>query len=89
MTAVLDKLRAIIDQVCPTYGAERIGLDTRIVADLGIDSLGIAELSLLIEDALNVTVFVPDLFASVDDPYKLTIGTLAAYVEQQRGAGGV
>jgi acyl carrier protein len=46
-----------------------------------VDSLKVAELSLLLEEAFDVGVFLPHLIASVRDPHELTVGALANFVQ--------
>jgi acyl carrier protein len=79
---ILTKVLQILDEVCP----ERNPSATRsahasLIDDYYIDSLKIAELSLLLEEAFDVSVFLPHLIASVRDPHALTVGALADFVQ--------
>jgi acyl carrier protein len=50
----------------------------RLLDDLGIDSLKVAELSLALEEAFDRPVFLGEILAGVEDPTAFTLGELAA-----------
>jgi acyl carrier protein len=78
---VLTKVLQILDEVCPERNVEaaRSG-QASLIDDYYIDSLKVAELSLLLEEAFDVSVFLPHLIASVRDPHDLTVSALADFV---------
>jgi acyl carrier protein len=77
LTAVLQ----ILDEVCPERSANATrSAQASLIDDYYIDSLKIAELSLLLEETFDVGVFIPHLIASVSDPHDLTVGALAEFV---------
>jgi acyl carrier protein len=77
LTAVLQ----ILDEVCPERSASAIrSAQASLIDDYYVDSLKVAELSLLLEETFDVSVFIPHLIASVRDPHDLTVGALAEFV---------
>jgi acyl carrier protein len=78
---VVTKVLQILDEVCPERNlkATRSG-QASLIDDYYIDSLKVAELSLLLEEAFDVSVFLPHLIASVRDPHDLTVSALADFV---------
>jgi acyl carrier protein len=72
----------ILDEVCPERNvtAPR-SAQASLIDDYYVDSLKIAELSLLLEEAFDVSVFLPQLIAAVRDPRELTVGALAEFVQ--------
>ena len=77
------KVVTILCSVSPTLPPEQINKDTLLIADLNIDSLKVAELSVMLEEAFNVPVFVPELLTRVDDPYHLNVASLVELVQQK------
>lgn len=65
--------------ICSTLGlaADRVGDDTDLVDDLGVDSLDVAELLMSLEEKYGVAV--PD----EDAPGLRTAREIAVYVEQK------
>jgi len=55
-------------------------LRRRILADLGLDSLKVVELTMLLEKQLGRPVFLPEWIASVEDPADLTVESLARFL---------
>jgi acyl carrier protein len=80
--AILTAVLRILDEVCPERNAraER-SAQASLIDDYYIDSLKVAELSLLLEEAFDVSVFLPHLLASVRDPHELTVGALVEFVQ--------
>ena len=78
---ILAKVLQILDEVCPERGAAATrSAQASLIDDYHVDSLKVAELSLLLEEAFDVSVFLPELIASVRDPHELTVGALADFV---------
>lgn len=72
---MFEKIR---DMICKQLNKspDKITKDTKIVQDLGADSLDIVEMLMALEDEFNITV--PDEVAA----NLVTIGDIAKYVEQ-------
>ena len=62
----------------------RIRPSASILADLGLDSLKVVELTVLLEKQLGRPVFLPEWIASVDDPADLTVDSLARFLAGSR-----
>ena len=64
---MLEKLKEILGKVLPDQDMSRVTEDTRLVEDLGFDSLAMMMMSMEIEDATGYkfTEFVP--FATVGE----------------------
>jgi acyl carrier protein len=77
---VRDALVALV----PRKMRGRITPDASILADLGLDSLKVVELTMLLEKQLGRPVFLPEWIASVDDPADLTVGSLARFLADRR-----
>jgi len=81
-TEILAKILQILDEVCPERNARATrSAQASLIDDYYIDSLKVAELSLLLEETFDVSVFLPHLIASVRDPHELTVGALAEFVQ--------
>ena len=80
---VVTKVLHFLDEVCPERNVEatRSG-QASLIDDYYIDSLKVAELSLLLEEAFDVSVFLPHLIGSVRDPHDLTVDALADFVRR-------
>jgi acyl carrier protein len=81
---ILTKILQILDEVCPERNstATRSG-QASLIDDYYIDSLKVAELSLLLEETFDVSVFLPHLIASVRDPHELTVSALVDFVRSR------
>src|SRR5581483_9197963 len=77
---VRDALVALVPRKMRT----RITPDASILADLGLDSLKVVELTMLLEKQLGRPVFLPEWIASVDDPADLTVGSLARFLADRK-----
>jgi hypothetical protein len=75
--AALAKVRAALRSVLPQLPEGALAPSARLMEDLGVDSLKVAELSVALEEAFLRPVFLGDVFARVDDPSQLTVGQLA------------
>jgi acyl carrier protein len=80
----LARVRTALLRVLPKVPASKMTARAKLVSDLGVDSLKVAELSLALEDAFDRPVFLGDLFAQVEDPTRLTVGELAKWLEKNR-----
>ena len=69
---------------CRGRCAPAITPDASILADLGLDSLKVVELTMLLEKQLGRPVFLPEWIASVDDPADLTVGSLARFLADRK-----
>lgn len=76
---VIEAIRKII---APEV-SQNVSSDSKLIGDLGIDSLKIAELSLLLEETFKITLFIPAILSSVPDPYLLTVESVADFVENK------
>lgn len=63
---------------------KRITPSASILADLGLDSLKVVELTVLLEKQLGRPVFLPEWIASVEDPADLTVDSLARFLAGPR-----
>jgi acyl carrier protein len=78
---ILTTVLQILDEVCPERKANATrSAQASLIDDYYIDSLKVAELSLLLEEAFDVSVFLPHLIATVPDPHALTVGVLVDFV---------
>jgi acyl carrier protein len=78
---ILTTVLRILDEVCPERNANATrSAQASLIDDYYIDSLKVAELSLLLEESFDVSVFLPHLIASVRDPHELTVGALTEFV---------
>jgi acyl carrier protein len=79
---ILTTVLRVLDEVCPERSANATrSAQASLIDDYYIDSLKIAELSLLLEEVFDVSVFLPHLIASVNDPHELTVGALVDFVQ--------
>jgi acyl carrier protein len=79
---ILTKVLQILDELCPDRNVNATrSAQASLIDDYYVDSLKVAELSLLLEEAFDVGVFLPHLIASVRDPHELTVGALANFVQ--------
>lgn len=78
---ILTTVLRILDEVCPERNANATrSAQASLIDDYYIDSLKVAELSLLLEESFDVSVFIPHLIGSVRDPHELTVGALVEFV---------
>jgi acyl carrier protein len=63
---------------------KKITPQASILADLGLDSLKVVELTVLLEKQLGRPVFLPEWIASVNDPADLTVESLALFLAEQK-----
>jgi acyl carrier protein len=77
-TSDLDKVRSAILRVRPRLPESALKEKASLVADLGVDSLSFAELSIELENAFGRPIFLGDVLADLDDPAALTVGELAS-----------
>ncbi len=80
----MPELTRALRSVLPRARKGPIRPGASLVRDLGLDSLKVAELSVALEEALDSPVFLGELFADVDDPRRLTVRMLAAYLARGR-----
>ena len=82
--------RKVIDLVSKQCGIPKVQIrpDSRLVEDLGIDSLDMVELTMALEETFEITI--PDEYAKgffVRHPEPATIGTMAKMVVERWGTG--
>jgi acyl carrier protein len=75
--SALKRVQAAIHAIRPDLPLSRIRPGASLVADLGIDSLTLAQLSIALEDVFGQTIFLGDVLSEVDDPATITVGQLA------------
>lgn len=54
--------------------------DASIIRDLHIDSLKVAEISILLEQTFDQSIFLPDWLTSEEDPKNLTVNSLVRFL---------
>ncbi|TDD94821.1 acyl carrier protein [Actinomadura rubrisoli] len=81
-TAALDQIAIVVKKVAPHESADMTA-STRLVEDLGLDSTGILELLMELEQSIGFEVDVDELEPSAFQ----TLGSLAGYVANATGAG--
>lgn len=64
---ILDELKAIFKQISPKMDTDAITPDTRLVEDLGLDSLSILLMSFAIEKRFEFKFDSVQRFATVDE----------------------
>ncbi len=80
---VFAKVRSAIHSVRPELSRARIRPEASLVADLGIDSLSLAQLSIALEDAFGRAIFLGDVLSELDDPASITVGQLSELVARE------
>lgn len=78
------QVRQALEVLVPRKLRKRITPQASILADLGLDSLKVVELTMLLEKELGHPVFLPEWIASVDDPADLTVESLARFLANHR-----
>jgi acyl carrier protein len=74
------QVRDALQGLVPKKLRRRITPQASILADLGLDSLKVVELTMLLEKELGRPVFLPEWIASVEDPADLTVESLARFL---------
>jgi acyl carrier protein len=74
------EVRNALQVLVPKKLRRRITPQASILADLGLDSLKVVELTMLLEKQLGRPVFLPEWIASVEDPADLTVESLARFL---------
>lgn len=72
----LERLKVIFTKVKPNVDVTNITTDSRLLEDLGIDSLSLMLLAMCIEDEFHFQ------FDTITNPFK-TIGDVIAYIESK------
>jgi acyl carrier protein len=78
------QVRQALEVLVPRKLHKRIKPDASILADLGLDSLKVVELTMLLEKQLKRPVFLPEWIASVEDPADLTVESLARFLADKK-----
>jgi acyl carrier protein len=73
-------VKRALEALVPQRLRKKITPGASILADLGMDSLKVVELSVLLEKELGQSVFLPEWIASVEDPGDLTVESLALFL---------
>ncbi len=73
-------VKQALEPLVPRKLRKKIAPDASLLADLGMDSLKVVELTVLLEKLLDKPVFLPEWIASVEDPADLTVASLALYL---------
>ncbi len=77
------KVVDVLKQITTSLEQNDIKLEMSLINDLSIDSIKVAELSILLEDQFQCPVFIPDLLAAYRDPYDITVEALVSFVSEQ------
>lgn len=80
---IQDKVISILKLIVPEEFETAIELEMSLINDLSIDSIKVAELSILLEDGFGCPVFIPDLLVEYRDPYEITVNALVDFVKKQ------
>ncbi len=80
-TSALAKVKAAIAAVKPELDPLVVTPHARLVKDLGIDSLKLAELSLALEDVFEHPIHLGEVLADAEDPAEMTVADLAARLD--------
>ena len=72
----LERLKVIFKNVKPNIDVENITVDTRLLEDLGVDSLSLMLLAMYIEDEFKFQ------FDTITNRFK-TVGDLVNYIDQK------
>jgi len=78
------QVRQALEVLVPRKLRKRIKPEASILADLGLDSLKVVELTMLLERQLKRPVFLPEWIASVEDPADLTVESLARFLAEKK-----
>lgn len=78
------QVRQALEVLVPRKLRKRIKPEASILADLGLDSLKVVELTMLLEKQLKRPVFLPEWIASVEDPADLTVESLARFLADKK-----
>ena len=78
------QVRLALEVLVPRKLRKRIRPEASILADLGLDSLKVVELTMLLEKQLKRPVFLPEWIASVEDPADLTVESLARFLADKK-----
>ncbi len=81
---LFSEVRQALQALVPKKLRNRITPQASILADLGLDSLKVVELTMLLEKQLGRPVFLPEWIASVEDPGELTVESLARFLAEKR-----
>lgn len=73
-------MKIALGRVLPHVPPRRMSPRARLIDDLGIDSLKVAELSLALEEAFDRPIFLGEILAGVEDPTTFTLGELAEWL---------
>lgn len=82
---IFSKLKPILHKISPDINKDDISMESLLINDLAIDSLKVAELSILLEDSFGKPFFVPDLIAKAENPYNISVKTLVIYIAKSLG----
>ena len=75
LECILDELKIIFKQINPNLDVDSVTLDTRLVEDLGLDSITILLLSFAIEKKFEIKFDVAQKFVNV--------GEVIGYIESR------
>ncbi len=73
----------ILKQITTSLEEGDVKPEMSLINDLSIDSIKVAELSILLENQFQCPVFIPDLLAAYRDPYDITVEALVDFVKEQ------
>ena len=78
-----DVIVNILSQISTSLELSEITPEMSLINDLSIDSIKVAELSILLENQFQYPIFIPDLLAAYRDPYDITVEALVSFVTEQ------
>lgn len=76
---IYNRISRNIKEVCEV---QVVTPESKLSTELGVDSLKIAELSIVFENEFGVSCFLPDLL-NTESPYNLTVNSLVTFVEDR------
>ncbi|MBI2889306.1 MAG: hypothetical protein HYY13_00820 [Nitrospirae bacterium] len=83
---IYSRVERVFHQFLPEETRAQISREASLIMDLRIDSLKVAELSILLEEAFGQPVYLPDMLAEEDDPNDLTVASLVGFLQRCLGA---
>ncbi len=79
------KVKGVIFEVIPEATHTIFHREASMISDLHVDSLKVAELSILLEQAFQRSIFLPDWLTSQEDPKDLTVNSLVNFLVENEG----
>lgn len=80
---IFERVIQVLKQLSSALETSEIDSDMSLINDLSIDSIKVAELSILLENEFGYPMFIPDLLSEYRDPYEITVAALVRFVHDQ------